>query len=301
MESDILKLGHHGSKTSSSMEFLKKVNPEVVIISAGEKHLQGQEDLWDAEIERKANEKKQLEEKQFSERSNILQDYGARLIDGSFVLDNVSYESSLVRETEDSIWNEMMLPKYKAIFDAKEAVRLANEKKLAQMEQMRTTIYNARIKEIVDIEFRSSDNTINLKGSGYITKDELIDLSEEDFNNFVATHNKIIADKKESDRKELELKERNQQRKNELYALGLTYNGSWYKYSDLTYSLDIINHEDEQWVEAVAQITFQIKELKETQETERQNKIKEQQELANKKSDAKYRRNLMIGWGVKRI
>ncbi len=35
LHSDILKLGHHGSKTSSSMEFLKKVNPEVVIISAG--------------------------------------------------------------------------------------------------------------------------------------------------------------------------------------------------------------------------------------------------------------------------
>ncbi len=35
IESDVLKLGHHGSKTSSSMEFLKAVDPEVVIISAG--------------------------------------------------------------------------------------------------------------------------------------------------------------------------------------------------------------------------------------------------------------------------
>jgi len=35
LESDILKLGHHGSKTSSSQEFLEMVEPKIVIISAG--------------------------------------------------------------------------------------------------------------------------------------------------------------------------------------------------------------------------------------------------------------------------
>lgn len=34
INSDILKLGHHGSKTSSSLNFLKAVDPEIVIISA---------------------------------------------------------------------------------------------------------------------------------------------------------------------------------------------------------------------------------------------------------------------------
>lgn len=41
INSDILKLGHHGSKTSTSMEFLKAVNPEVVIISAGKNNTYG--------------------------------------------------------------------------------------------------------------------------------------------------------------------------------------------------------------------------------------------------------------------
>lgn len=41
IESDVLKLGHHGSKTSSSMEFLKAVNPEIAIISAGENNSYG--------------------------------------------------------------------------------------------------------------------------------------------------------------------------------------------------------------------------------------------------------------------
>ena len=36
IQSDILKLGHHGSKTSTGLNFLKAVDPEVVVISVGE-------------------------------------------------------------------------------------------------------------------------------------------------------------------------------------------------------------------------------------------------------------------------
>jgi competence protein ComEC len=36
LESDILKVAHHGSKTSSSLEFVEAVSPSVAVISAGE-------------------------------------------------------------------------------------------------------------------------------------------------------------------------------------------------------------------------------------------------------------------------
>ena len=36
IESDVLKVGHHGSRTSSSPGFLERVNPSVAVISAGE-------------------------------------------------------------------------------------------------------------------------------------------------------------------------------------------------------------------------------------------------------------------------
>ena len=36
LSADVLKLGHHGSKTSSSMEFLKKVHPKFAVASAGD-------------------------------------------------------------------------------------------------------------------------------------------------------------------------------------------------------------------------------------------------------------------------
>ncbi len=38
LESDILKVAHHGSKTSSSYDFLKAVNPQIAVISVGEKN-----------------------------------------------------------------------------------------------------------------------------------------------------------------------------------------------------------------------------------------------------------------------
>lgn len=38
---DLLKVGHHGSKNSSSEAFLAKVNPEVSVISVGEKNMYG--------------------------------------------------------------------------------------------------------------------------------------------------------------------------------------------------------------------------------------------------------------------
>lgn len=38
LKSDVLKLGHHGSKTSSSKDFLNKVSPKLAIISSGRKN-----------------------------------------------------------------------------------------------------------------------------------------------------------------------------------------------------------------------------------------------------------------------
>lgn len=41
VKSDVLKVGHHGSDTSSSQEFLKRVKPSYVIISVGENNSYG--------------------------------------------------------------------------------------------------------------------------------------------------------------------------------------------------------------------------------------------------------------------
>ena len=39
---DVLKVGHHGSNTSSDKEFIKKMNPKYSIISVGKNNRYGQ-------------------------------------------------------------------------------------------------------------------------------------------------------------------------------------------------------------------------------------------------------------------
>ena len=41
LKSDVLKVGHHGSSTSSSLEFLKAVNPKISVISVGKNNTYG--------------------------------------------------------------------------------------------------------------------------------------------------------------------------------------------------------------------------------------------------------------------
>lgn len=41
LKSDVLKIGHHGSSTSSSLEFLQAVNPKICVISVGKNNTYG--------------------------------------------------------------------------------------------------------------------------------------------------------------------------------------------------------------------------------------------------------------------
>ena len=55
---DVLKVGHHGSKTSSSKEFINEVNPKYSIISVGKNNRYGHpndsvlDNLYDSKIYR---------------------------------------------------------------------------------------------------------------------------------------------------------------------------------------------------------------------------------------------------------
>lgn len=256
------------------------------IISIGEKHLQEQEDIWDAEEDRKKNEKKILEEKQFSERSNILQNYGAKLIDGNFVLDNISYESTLIRETEEDIWNEMILPKYKNIFDAKEQKRIDDEKKLAQLETMRNTVYNARLGQLEKEELN-------------ISKEELIDMTDADFEVFKETHNGAIITAREKRAEKLALQKRTEERISSLFTLGLKFNGVEYHFHTIIVTpAQIESLIEDEWNNSIEFITKRSTEIKEEIKKKEEEYQQAAQELANKKADAKYRRNLMLGFGV---
>lgn len=84
---------------------------------------------YEKEIERKELEAANRREEAYMKRQQQLLKYGATYEDGSFVLNHISYEATLVKESDDDIWNETILPKYLREYEKNEAERVAIEKK----------------------------------------------------------------------------------------------------------------------------------------------------------------------------
>lgn len=112
---------------------------------AKEKEVVGQvaevEDVLDAEInkfdnevKRRETEEKQRQEEAYINRQAQLTKLGATYIDGSFVLGEASFESILVKESSQDVWDEAVVPKFHAEYEKIQAVRVAEEKVKAEAE-----------------------------------------------------------------------------------------------------------------------------------------------------------------------
>lgn len=99
-----------------------------------EDHLEKQEKAYDAEKEKIKAELKAKHDNQFATRTIELTKMGAAFDGTNFILEDVSYESALIREADDDIYSGTILPKFKAIFDKNEEVKLAAEKEKQEQE-----------------------------------------------------------------------------------------------------------------------------------------------------------------------
>ena len=84
---------------------------------------------FEDEIERKENEEKQRREEAFMARQSSLLKYGAEYRNGSYELAELSYEVELIKQADTEMWDEVILPKYKRVYEQKEAARVAEETK----------------------------------------------------------------------------------------------------------------------------------------------------------------------------
>lgn len=89
---------------------------------------------YDAEVERKEVEEKKRQEEAYINRQAALTRMGAIFTDGCFVLGEVSFESALVKESSQDVWEESVVPKFQAEYEKIEAVRVAAEKEKAERE-----------------------------------------------------------------------------------------------------------------------------------------------------------------------
>lgn len=98
-----------------------------------EDYLQKLEDDYDAEKERIKQEIKAKHDAQYTVRSLELAKLGASFDGANFVSGDVSYESSLIREADDDLYNTVILPKYQEVFNVVEAASIeANRVKAEQ-------------------------------------------------------------------------------------------------------------------------------------------------------------------------
>lgn len=103
-----------------------------------EDHLEKQEKEFEAEQEKQKALRKRQQEEQLIRRQTQLTNMGALYSDGSFALGEVSFELSLVKECEEDIWVEQILPKFTAEYQKIESERIeADRKKKEQEEELK--------------------------------------------------------------------------------------------------------------------------------------------------------------------
>jgi hypothetical protein len=84
---------------------------------------------FDDEVERKETEEKIKREEAFIARQSSLLKYGAEYKSGNYELGEISYETELIKQADTEVWEEVILPKFKRVYEQKEAARVEEENK----------------------------------------------------------------------------------------------------------------------------------------------------------------------------
>lgn len=218
---------------------------------------------FDAEEKRKEDEEKQRKENIFISRQAEITKMGA-LYDTSnncFVLGDVSFEISMIKESDEETYNEIVLPKYKAAFELLEAKRIEEERiKKEAEENQRKEAEELRLKEE---QLRKEKEELQRQA------DELRKMKEE----------LERKEKEEEVRKQMEEQQRLQKlfvhRSAILSGLGMKFNGQDFLFEDVNVNMVEIKTLDESaWVKLITEITPVIEQRK---------KEAEEKETARKK------------------
>lgn len=168
-------------------------NKLVSILSNVEDNLEAKEKAYEKKIAEEKEARKRKQEEQLITRQQTLAAMGVLYSDGNFTLGEVSYEFSLVKESEEDVWQEAILPKFKEEYEKVQAEQIEKD----------------RLKAEGEAEFKRQQEELAQK------QKELAD-KEADL-------------KREADRQALEAKEKKEaqlkSRRDQLVAMGFTYNG----------------------------------------------------------------------------
>src|SRR6478735_4413174 len=214
-------------------------------ISEVEDYLEKQEKEYEAAVAKEKEDRKRKQEEQLIMRQQVLTNMGALYSDGSFHLGEVSFELSVVKESEPDIWEESILPKYKEEYEKVEAERIEQE----------------RIKQEREAEMKRQQDELDKKQKELEQKEAELKKAEEE---------KIRKDQEEELKKERERVAKQvarfNSRCNELASLGMIHDfvAAEYSYEDVIITNECITCSDDlEWAEVVLNAKTDIGRKKE--------------------------------------
>jgi len=234
-------------------------------IAAIEDPLEEQEKAYEAAVAKDKEDRRRKQEDQLIMRQQVLTNMGALYSDGSFTIGDVSFELSVVKESEPDIWEESILPKFKEAYEIVEAERIEQE----------------RVKQEREAEMRRQQEELERKQKELAEKEAELKRAQEE---------QERKQKEESDRKEKEaaliLEKRTSGRRAQLKELGLVYDietGCHKGYDTYIHTTDVANLDDQSWGEQINKITPYIAEQKAEAEQKRLAEIEAQKEAERKR------------------
>lgn len=221
-------------------------------IAEVEDYLEAQEKDYEAGIAAEKEARKRKQEEQLILRQQTLTAMGALYSEGNFILGDVSFELSAIKESEDDVWNETIYPAFE------------NEYNKIQAEE----IEKARLQQEREAELKRQQEELELE------RKRLKDESD-----------RLQAEK---ERQEAEAREKKaaqlKSRRDQLAVLGFTYNGingyGYYEY--LILHCDVEEHGAADWDGLIDEAKKYVAE-REKEEAEEKRKEQERQELQNKR------------------
>jgi hypothetical protein len=260
--------------------WLKKESDVLDKIAAVQDPLDAEIKKYEDEVQRKETEAANRREEAYIKRQSQLLKMGASYENGSFNLNQVGYDMATIKDSDDDIWAETILPKYWREYEKNESERVAVEKKreeeaLALRVQQEEMDRQRKEFEQQQAEFKKQQDEAAQK-----ERDRLAQISREEQEK---EKEKRLAEQRADDERRDKMRAKLQARGNQLAALGMTFNFQYdaYVFQDVNIDnkTEICLWTDDEWDAKIKEITPIIEQRKQAAEEKRLAQIeKEKQE-----------------------
>jgi len=249
------KICKHGRQSAIEIQkmWLNKEKDILGKIAEVEDPLNAEIKRFDDELERKETEEKNKREELYINRQAQLSKMGAVYNNGSFELNHISYEVSLIKESDNQMWEEIILPKYKKVYEEIEAVKVQEENK--RKEELEKQKKEREEFELKQAEFKKQQEAFAQKEAELQKQKDEADRKE-----------RLAQEQKDSEER-IKKGQIIDTRINQLRGLGMSFNHIYTAYTfediniDMATEVNLLN--DEEWSALIEKITPVIAQRKE--------------------------------------